>query len=851
MKAFLSHSSADKAFVISVYDALAPGSTWLDRAEIEWGSKFLDKIEEGIEASTDFVLFWSKAAADSAWVAFEMHMAFMELLNRRAIRFRVIRLDDTPLPLRLEPFHFLSVADSEDPLSTVVSELRTALNQPSHGVRHRFLNRNSELARIEDLINEPDTRVVVLQGFQGIGKQSLASESLRRFFDNASVVDITVTPGVGPTELALQLHHHAFGTVLPEVYGKEALAAVEAAFDAIVSRGQFIILRNTQHWLDGERNLEEPLPTILRQATLSDITSRNPVFLTTTRMPRIPSDISSFVSLIRVQGLAPSHMASLVALWYESSQGSDLDAEHASRVAAELHGHPVAAKMAAILISQFGVEHILEYPRELTSLRRDLTKTLMNDLRLSEGARRLLETLAVIGNPVPAKVLVGALRTDTDAFQNAVADATSTGLTETTDVGHLAIHPLVGDYFWRSHLDRADYREQAGAAAAAVRAHLDDMPNDSAAFVRLLPSVVRLYALSDNLQAALSMRRDLVGELAQAAITHYNRRNLHLAEAFIQEVLAVDPQNWRMRQYLARVRIRQRRWRDADNLIGPLSIERPQDVGVKHLRGWRLLRERRYPEALSVFIEVLVEREHVASLRDGAECLYRLGRGSEALDFLGRAKVVESDNPYVLELESRIYEEAGDYEEALRAANLAVNRNPGAWGLRHRRALILKELGRHTQAIAEAEHAVDIGVEQFTPRSTLVSLLLDAGLQDRAVPHLGTLDGLSVNDHERQIATHLRARAEHLAGNLDAALAIVERQIGRGVNLAPSYGLLVQIRLAQYTRLPDRSTASAAVLLQQAKTALQNCEAQPTHDANIVMELRSRIASLDTASGQL
>lgn len=56
MKAFLSHSSIDKAIVSAVYDALEPECVWLDKAEIEWGDEFLDKIEDGIKSATDFVL---------------------------------------------------------------------------------------------------------------------------------------------------------------------------------------------------------------------------------------------------------------------------------------------------------------------------------------------------------------------------------------------------------------------------------------------------------------------------------------------------------------------------------------------------------------------------------------------------------------------------------------------------------------------------------------------------------------------------------------------------------------------------------------------------------------------------
>ena len=241
-----------------------------------------------------------------------------------------------------------------------------------------------------------------------------------------------------------------------------------------------------------------------------------------------------------------------------------------------------------------------------------------------------------------------------------------------------------------------------------------------------------------------------MGELSQAAITHYNRRQFQLAETYIKEVLDTDPQNRMMRQYLARIRIRQRRWDDADKLIEELVAERPRDLGIRHVQGWRLLREGRYEEALDVLNGVLAEREHVASLRDAAECLYHLGRVPEALVFLQRAKLVESDNPYTLDLEARIYEEAGEYEQALSAARLAVVRNPGAWGLHHRPARILNGLGSVAEAITEAAEAVKLDPEQFVARGTLVSLLLDSGQASEALTHTESLHRLAINESQRQ-----------------------------------------------------------------------------------------------------
>ena len=846
MKAFLSHSSEDKDLVSAVYTALEPQCVWLDRVEIEWGDEFLERIEEGIKSATDFVLFWSKSSAQSGWVRLELNMAFILALKAKAIRLKVVVLDHTELPLRLQPYQYLSVISSENPVDDIVSALRSALSQPITAVRHKFVNRNSELERIEELINNPEIKLIFLHGFQGIGKASLANEAFRRFFEGAHVTDLAVGIGTGSVELALQLHHKAYGTIFPESTEAEALASLEHSLRAIIDRGQFILLRDCQHWFDYEGQPEEPLTTVLRLSRSLRDTVRRPLFLTATRRPRIPVDFATHIATIHVPGLPDNHVSALIGLWYELSQGKSLDVRSAGKVAPEIHGHPVAAKLAANLVAQYGVEHLLSYPKELVALRRDLARTLIRDLSLTADTTKLMETLSIIRTPVPQSVLVEALSIDDEVFQDAVAQATTAGLAESGDTGHLTVHPLIDDYFWRSHLNRDDYKQKAQTVAARVHQHLRSLPTESEDFITLLPAVFRLYALAGMLEEAYEVRRDLRGEVANAAIIHYNRRNFDLAEMFIRQVLDDDSHNWKMRQYLARIYIRKQRWEAADKLIDGLLNDRPFDIVSRHLHGWRMLRAQDHEGALRIFSEVLSRRsDHVASLRDSAECLYRIGRPGEALEFLGRAKKIESNNPYILELEARIFEEQGNYSEALVAARMAVTRDPARWALRHRLARILNALGHRREAIPEAREAVRLDPAQFLPRSTLVSLLLDDGSLDEAALNLNELEPHVAEQRERNICQHLRAQLLYKKAEFEQAIVLVEGQIGRRANLAASYGLLAEIRLTQYSIAEDKSLALSKLYLQQAAMAIEKCKEQADHRHDIVLRLRERLDALE------
>lgn len=101
MKLFLSHSSIDKPVVTQVWERLGPFCSWIDQAEIDVGDIILEKITEGIEQATHFILFWSKSSAQSNWVKLELHMAFIRYVEDSGCKLKVVCLDDTELPLYL------------------------------------------------------------------------------------------------------------------------------------------------------------------------------------------------------------------------------------------------------------------------------------------------------------------------------------------------------------------------------------------------------------------------------------------------------------------------------------------------------------------------------------------------------------------------------------------------------------------------------------------------------------------------------------------------------------------------------------------------------------------------------
>lgn len=842
MRVFLSHSSVDRAIVVNVHDSLGKETAWLDRAEIEWGDLFLERVALALEESTEFLLFWSAHSARSGWVRLELNMAFIRMMEEQAIRLRVVKLDETDIPLYLKPFQFLDVSESETLASDIVDAINGIADIPKRVLRHRFLNRNEELSRMEAAVDDAETHLVVISGFAGIGKESIAREGLRRFFQGAQVVTVDVSEGTGLTELALYLNALARSETLEEGLALEELRTqLRLSIEAVARSKQFLLLTNIQHWLDNNRVPIEPLVTVLDCiASVPDFRNR-PCLMTSTRRISFRGTRDTGTTDIWLDGLDAKSVAVLVKLWYELNTGIELSETDANSVAEQVYGHPIASKLAASLVAQFGAEYLSQYPREYVSLRRDLATSMLLDMQLHESTSAIMKALAAVEIPLPPAVLTSALGIDSEEFHKGISQATSAGLVFAAE-GRLGIHPLIAEHFWML-LHREDYSAFLAKLADEVHSFANSCGVGSRDFILLLPVIFRLHASAGNWDMALRLRSDLQGEIERAAIFHYRRRNYDLAWEYVLHALEGAHSSWSMKLYKARILIRKEKWSEADQVVAELLKDRPNDVSALHVKGWKLLRQRRYEDALQVFLKVVAQRDHVASLRDSAECLHKLDRDEEALELLARAKNVESENPYVLDLEARIFEERGDLESAYRAAYIAMVRDPNNWAFHHRLGRILVSQRKQREAIDHLQRAIELDQDQFIPHSGLIAALLDIGQVERAEDLLESLCEKASTRRDRSLVEHLKARILIEKGDIEEGSRLLEREISRRRNLLPNLGLYAGAKLREYDKSRLKYPTTSAIALEKAANAIKRGLELEENNA-ILLDLQQRVEAI-------
>ncbi|WDE02475.1 toll/interleukin-1 receptor domain-containing protein [Thalassomonas actiniarum] len=100
---FISHSSKDKPFVKKLASALLSEGfpVWLDSWKLEVGDSLIDKVYDGIEASSLVLLVVSKSAVESGWVNREINAALVkeETIGRKFLI--PLRVDSCEFPLKI------------------------------------------------------------------------------------------------------------------------------------------------------------------------------------------------------------------------------------------------------------------------------------------------------------------------------------------------------------------------------------------------------------------------------------------------------------------------------------------------------------------------------------------------------------------------------------------------------------------------------------------------------------------------------------------------------------------------------------------------------------------------------
>ncbi len=192
IKAFLSHSSADKArYVRTVAEKLGPGFSVYDEYTFEAGMQPLEEIVRGLDDSQLFVVFISDAALSSEWVQTELGLAREKLTEKLIKRVFPIIIDpnitykDPRVPQWIKDGYNLKYVSRPVVCARRIKQrLREISWDKNPRLRERdsiFVGRNELISQIEirvDNLDLPPPICFLASGLPRIGRKSLLRHGL-------------------------------------------------------------------------------------------------------------------------------------------------------------------------------------------------------------------------------------------------------------------------------------------------------------------------------------------------------------------------------------------------------------------------------------------------------------------------------------------------------------------------------------------------------------------------------------------------------------------------------------------------------------------------------------------------
>ncbi|MFC1573246.1 toll/interleukin-1 receptor domain-containing protein [Candidatus Eisenbacteria bacterium] len=131
--AFVCHSSNDKedARRLAVNLATRGIRPWIDEAEIKIGDSLIEKLQEGIDASTCLLPLLSESSVNSRWCREELRMALAQQITGAGKRVLPIKLGDCDIPGFLRDKAYLDLSEYagyDDKIDRLASEIRELAN---------------------------------------------------------------------------------------------------------------------------------------------------------------------------------------------------------------------------------------------------------------------------------------------------------------------------------------------------------------------------------------------------------------------------------------------------------------------------------------------------------------------------------------------------------------------------------------------------------------------------------------------------------------------------------------------------------------------------------------------------
>lgn len=785
--AFVSYSSANWDFVRKLVEKLKSAGVWVDKWNIDVGEPLPTKIETGISGSSEFILVLSKESLASKWTKYESHMAVIRSLEDANFRIIVIRIDDSSVPLRFRPFLYIDGSKNPDLAIDQLNQAITDRREGQAGIvfRRQFVNRSEEIGQLELAVGDPERSLICLFGLYGMGKRTIAEEAIKRFWQKPILQVVELSEAHFGARLALELCALARidmpkdGASSPELR-KASLLAVET----LIAKNQTLVFDRLETLLDDFGIPHPDINAVIEHVSRIKACYKMPVFLLSRRMPHVPPETAKRLALVKVRGLLTEHTVTIL----ENEVNRIERKEYADRsglvqVARQLHGYPLAARLAAPLLVKHTPDYLIENLVHVTELRRDVAEAILSHTHLTAPQVEILKVLSICDG----SLTVGDLSLiTTRTAEDVVADIdrlADDNLIEPNGVA-VRLHPLVLDFYWKQARSSPEFPRLVSAIAQHGRSLLKTVQPGTASFIQWLAIAVRTLFLSGQAEAARELRQDLIGELKVACIELYQRQEYTLCLRYCDEYLRADGEDFEVALHKARCLSRLGQPAEALQLLEKLLAAahgKRREVRILFAIARSHFEAKRDDEAKKFYLRTLdADPNFLPALQGITELLLKAKRIQEADGFVKRAIEVAPMNSWALGAHSDLLWRKGKPSEAIAEMEKVVKSQPDNPTFLFRLGRFYQQYGAVSEAYALFKRASTNDNTYLDARLSLASVCINLGRLDEAGAEIAALRDRVPREKKHVFVTieaeYLLARGEVDRASSLAAAALNERR---------------------------------------------------------------------------
>lgn len=799
---FISYSQRDWAIVSKLVGALKESGVWVDKKNVDLGDALPDKIESGIAHASAFILVLSKASLESSWVKYESHMATIRHLEDANFRILVFKIDDCQVPLRFRPFLYADLTKDAKALDAVVKAASSLEISPNLFKRH-FVDRADEVGKIELHVADPEKSIVCLHGFYGIGKRTLAEESIRRIWQSPRIASIELSSAHIGARLAAELSAIAGLPVPPDGASPQdvrhsSLLAIETMLD----QGRVIIFDHLEYLLDDDGKPQGDMAAVIEHASNLQICTRIPCFLLSRRMPKFSISTSLRVGYVKVGGMQIEHISTILESEASRIERKPIQDNAALRdVAKHLYGYPLAGRLAAPLIVKYSPEFLVKNLSHITRMRKDLAEAILANTTFSAEQVKLLQVLSICDGALSVEDLASITHRPPDDVVGDLDVLADYNLLESEGVA-VKLHPLVSDFYWKQARSGPDFKTLVTNIADYSRSILKKEKANTPRFVGWLATACRSLFLSDRPEEAYKLRSDFVGELKVAAIEMYQRGEYETSLSYCEAYLSHDSQDFEVG--LHRVRNLSRLGRSADALqaIGGLfeMTNSPVRLAKLHFAQARTFLEMRNLDAArDSFLKALqYSPEHLPALQGIAEVLIRQNKIDDAAGFVDRALEVSPMDSFALSMKADIFWRRGQYRQALDTMLIVVKAQPENATFLFRLGRFLHQGGMPEDAYQYFQRAKASDNSYLDARLSLASVAIDLGKLAEAKAEIDDLRNRGPAD-KRFVLCGIEAEYFLATGDIEKASELAAKALEYRRSVI-SLGMMAKVEAARARR---------------------------------------------------